>query len=88
MQLATLGLDYQVANATDQEESALTLEFPPSQQKIDLSFDILQDGIPELTEVFRARLLMPGVGPMGTPRYIPYQNEVLIYIEDDDSKIM
>lgn len=90
IQLATLGLDYQTANATDQGKSALTLEFFPSQQRIGFLFDITQDGIPEQTEVFRARLLMPGVGPTGTPGYIPYQNDVfsetLVYIRDDDSK--
>ena len=90
IELATLGSDFQIANASDQGESTLRLEFFPSQQRIDFILDILQDSIPEKTEVFRAQLLMPGVGPMGTPGYIPYQNDVfsetLIYIEDDDSK--
>ena len=92
IQLAALGLDFEIAklNETNQEEPALTLEFTPPQQRIDFSIDILQDSIPEETEVFRARLLMPGVGPMGTPGYVPYQNDVfseaLIYIRDDDSK--
>ena len=90
IQLATLGRDFEIANATNQGDSALTLEFTPSQQRIDFSINILQDSIPEKMEVFRARLLLPGVGPMGTPGYIPYQNDVfseaLIYIEDDDSE--
>ena len=90
IRLATLGLDFEIANATNQGEPALTLEFTPPQQRIDFSIDILQDSIPEETEVFRARLLMSGVGPMGTPEYVPYQNDVfseaLIYIRDDDSK--
>lgn len=90
IQLATLGRDFEIANATNQGESALILEFTPSQQRIDFSLNVLQDSIPEETEVFRARLLLPGVGPMGTPGFIPYQNDVfseaLIYIEDDDSE--
>ena len=90
LQLATFGLDFEVANATDQGEAVLTLDFTPSQQRIGFSINILQDSIPEEMEIFRARLLTPGIGPMGTPGYIPYQNDVfsetLIYIRDDDSK--
>ncbi len=90
IQLATIGLDFEIANVTNQGESTLTLEFTPSQQRIDFSLNILQDSIPEKTEVVRARLLMPGVGPMGTPGYLPYQSDVfseaLIYIGDDDSE--
>ena len=90
IRLATLGLDFEIANATDQEQPDLTLEFTSFQQRIYFSLEIIQDSIPEETEVFRARLLMPGVGPMGAPGYILYQNDVfseaLIYITDDDSK--
>lgn len=87
-QLATLNDDYLITDAKFQDTSSVTLEFPPSQQKINFTFTLLQDDIPEGEEVFHATLIP---GPTGEPQYIPNPTnvsiETLIYIEDDDSKL-
>lgn len=93
-QLATLSDDFNVVDAVFQDVSTVSLEFPSSYQRINFTFHLVQDNIPEGTEVFRASLapVNSAIGPNGELVYIPRLtnlfSETLIYIEDDDSKFL
>ena len=94
IQLATLSDDFHIADTTFQDTPRVTLEFPSSHQRINLTFYLVQDNIPEGTEVFHASLAPVNfaIGPSGEPVYVPSPtnlfSETLIYVEDDDSKFV
>lgn len=66
------GHDYMATN--------FVLTFPPGQTENEVMVPIVNDGIPELTETFRAKLeAIPGDAPVEGP------SEIVVTIRDDDS---